>query len=122
MNHGRVIFLDAPSMPQVQVEIATTLEQQTQGLMYRTNLAPNAGMLFSWGHEGPRVLWMRNTYIPLDMIFITKDGRIAGILENVPALSNDTRSVPNWTSHVLEVNAGWTRAHGVQVGQRVQIS
>ena len=90
-------------------------------LMYRTQLDADAGMLFSWDREQPRSFWMLNTCIPLDMLFIAADGTIVGILEQVPTMNTAPRGVPCAAQHVLEVNAGWTRQHGVVPGQKVSI-
>jgi uncharacterized membrane protein (UPF0127 family) len=89
--------------------------------MYRTELAPDAGMLFSWSGEAIRRFWMRNTCIPLDMLFIAADGTIVGIVEQAPVLSDAPQSIPCPARHVLEVNAGWARSHGVRPGQKVVI-
>jgi uncharacterized membrane protein (UPF0127 family) len=89
--------------------------------MYRTTLPADDGMLFSWDQEQPRSFWMQNTCIPLDMLFIAGDGTIVGILEQVPTLNTLPRGVPCAAQHVLEVNAGWTRMHGVKPGQRIDI-
>lgn len=118
---GAVQFTDAPSAPRVSVERAIDDAARTRGLMFRTHLDADAGMLFSWNAEQPRSFWMRNTCIPLDMLFIAADGTIVGILEQVPTLNTLPRGVPCGAQHVLEVNAGWTRQHGVVPGQKVDI-
>jgi uncharacterized membrane protein (UPF0127 family) len=118
---GQVRFSDAPGSPSVSVELAVDDTARTRGLMYRTAMDADRGMLFSWPREEPRSFWMRNTCIPLDMLFIAADGTIVGILEQVPTLNTAPRSVPCPAQHVLEVNAGWTRAHGVEPGQRVDL-
>lgn len=118
---GRVTFLEAPAQPEVLIEHAATDEARSLGLMYRRHLASEHGMLFSWSEEDVRSFWMRNTCIPLDMLFITSDGTIVGILEQVPVLNTLPRSVPCPARYVLEVNAGWARRHGVRAGQRVRI-
>jgi uncharacterized membrane protein (UPF0127 family) len=64
---------------------------------------------------------MQNTCLPLDMLFIAGDGTIVGILEQVPTLNTLPRGVRCESRHVLELNAGWVRAHGVEPGQRVDI-
>jgi uncharacterized protein len=105
----------------VEVELARTELEKERGLMYRTKLPDAQGMLFSWnGVEEPRMFWMRNTCIPLDMMFIARDGTITGILEQVPTLNDEPRGVPCPAAYVLEVNAGWSRAHGIQPGTMVQ--
>jgi uncharacterized membrane protein (UPF0127 family) len=90
--------------------------------MYRTKLPAEEGMLFSWDDEAPRAFWMHNTCIPLDMLFIGKDGGISGILEQVPVLNDVSRGIACPVAHVLEVNAGWVRGHNVKPGQHLTIS
>jgi len=116
---GQVRFSDAPSSPTVSVERAITDPARTRGLMYRTALGADQGMLFSWDRAEPRSFWMRNTCIPLDMLFIDGDGTVVGILEQVPTLNTLPRGVPCPAQHVLELNAGWARQHGVLPGQHV---
>lgn len=90
--------------------------------MYRTHMPDNAGMLFDFpGQPKVQSFWMRNTCIPLDMLFIQEDGFITGILENVPTLNEASRSIPCPVRYVLEVNAGWTRKNGVRAGQFVKL-
>lgn len=89
--------------------------------MYRTSLESDAGMLFAWSTEEVRSFWMHNTCLPLDMLFIASDGTISGILEQVPPMNDLPRSVNCRVQYVLEVNAGWSRAHGVAPGQHVNI-
>jgi uncharacterized membrane protein (UPF0127 family) len=117
-----VAFPDAPGAPAVAVEIADTPATEQRGLMYRTELEASKGMIFVWSSDRPRTFWMHNTCIPLDMLFIAKDGTIAGILEQVPTLNDSPRSVACPVAHVLEVNAGWTRSHGVKPGMKAEIS
>jgi uncharacterized protein len=121
LARGYVTFPDAPGSPRLSVELARTEPEKSRGLMYRTKLPDAQGMLFSWGGvEEPRMFWMRNTCIPLDMMFIARDGTITGILEQVPTLNDEPRGVPCPAAYVLEVNAGWSRAHGIQSGTMVQ--
>jgi uncharacterized protein len=120
LAHGYVVFTDAPGSPRLAVELARSEAEKERGLMYRTKLPDAQGMLFSWGGvEEPRMFWMRNTCIPLDMMFIARDGTITGILEQVPTLNDEPRGVPCPAAYVLEVNAGWSRAHGIQSGTMV---
>jgi MYXO-CTERM domain-containing protein len=115
----RVAGLDAT----VEVEIAERDEHRQRGLMYRTKLAENAGMLFLFEDERDLAFWMRNTCLPLDMLFIAKDGVIVGIEENVPTLNDDNyRPGECQARYVLEVNAGWSRRHGVKAGHKVIFS
>lgn len=101
------------------VELALSPRQQAQGLMFRRRLAANAGMLFV--HPAPRVItmWMRNTYIPLDMLFIGPDGRIRRIVERARPMSTETISSGRPALAVLEVNAGTVARLGIRPGDRV---
>jgi len=119
---GRVLFEDAPRKPRVEVELAQTDSSRQRGLMYRTRMGEYQGMLFSWSDETPRSFWMHNTCLPLDMLFIAQNGTIAGVLEQVPVLNDEPRGIPCPVAHVLELNAGWVRAHGVKPGQQITIS
>jgi uncharacterized protein len=118
---GKITFLDAPNSPQVNVELARDEASRERGLMYRTRMPESHGMLFSWQDEYVRNFWMHNTCIPLDMLYVTKEGIIAGILEQVPTLNDAPRGVPCPVAHVLELNAGWARAHGLAPGMKVKI-
>jgi uncharacterized membrane protein (UPF0127 family) len=121
LRRGHVTFADAPGTPRVEVEVADQPEGRERGLMYRTGMPEGAGMLFSWPDEQVRNFWMRNTCLPLDMLFIDSRGFIVGILEQVPTMNEASRTIPCPATHVLELNAGWTRSHGVVAGQRLRI-
>ena len=121
MPAGKITFLDAPGSPQVDVELARDDASRERGLMYRTRMPANHGMLFSWQDERVRSFWMRNTCIPLDLLYVTKEGIIAGILEQVPTMNDAPRAIQCPVAHVLELNAGWARAHGVAPGMRLKI-
>ena len=101
------------------VEMATTEEEKTTGLMYRKELADGKGMLFDFSPEQEVSMWMKNTYISLDMIFIRADGRILRIAENTVPLS--TRIIPSQglAKGVLEVIAGTAQRYGIKAGDRV---
>jgi uncharacterized membrane protein (UPF0127 family) len=101
------------------VELATTPAQMAQGLMYRRALAPDAGMLFDYGTTQPVSFWMRNTYIPLDMIFISDTGRVAAIHERAVPLSEQPIPSPVPVRAVLEVNGGTAARLGIKPGDRV---
>lgn len=76
-------------------------------------------MLFLMGQEAPWAFYMRNTFIPLDMIYIGRDQRVVGVIEHAVPLTEDQRGVGVPSLYVLEVNAGWTTAHAVGVGSPV---
>ncbi len=101
------------------VELATTPEQLTQGLMYRRTMAADAGMLFDFGMDRPVSMWMRNTLIPLDMLFITRDGTIVGIRERAVPGSLEVISSPQPVRGVLELNGGTAHRLDLGVGDRV---
>jgi uncharacterized membrane protein (UPF0127 family) len=89
--------------------------------MYRKSMADDHGMIFIFDHKSDHAFWMHNTCIPLDMLYINREGIIAGILEQVPTLNEAPRGVRCPVAHVLELNAGWARAHGVAPGMKVKI-
>jgi len=101
------------------VEMATTEEEKTTGLMYRKELPEGKGMLFDFSPEQQVSMWMKNTYIPLDMIFIRADGRILRIAENTEPLS--TKIIPSrgLAKGVLEVIGGTAQKYGIAAGDRV---
>lgn len=101
------------------VEMATTPAEREKGLMYRTELAPDAGMLFDFGVDQPVAMWMKNTYIPLDMLFIRSDGRVASIATNTVPLSLATIESGVPVKAVLELPAGTVKARGIAVGDLV---
>ena len=105
----------------LQVELVRSEKESARGLMYRRTMPADRGMLFRMNERREQTFWMRNTCLSLDMVFIDDDGFIVGILENVPTLNDDERTVGCPSSWVLETNAGWTRRHGVVAGQRVEI-
>ena len=117
-----MVYLGTPAgdVP-VKVEVVATEAQIEKGLMYRQHLPLDSGMLFLMGREYQWSFWMRNTLIPLDMIFIGKDMKVAGVAADAVPQTEDLRYVDKPSVYVLEVNAGWTRQHGVTPGQRIEI-
>jgi uncharacterized membrane protein (UPF0127 family) len=89
--------------------------------MYRREMAADEGMLFVFERPERHSFWMHNTCLPLDMLFIDEDGTVVGIEENTPTMNDSTFGVPCPSKYVLEVNAGWTRRHGVVAGARAII-
>ena len=101
------------------VEMATTEEEKQTGLMYRKELADGKGMLFDFKPEQEVSMWMKNTYVSLDMIFIRADGRILRIAENTEPLSTKIISSQGPARAVLEVVAGTAQKYGIRPGDRV---
>jgi len=105
-----------------KVEVATSPQQVEQGLMFRRQMAADAGMLFLFERPDPAVFWMKNTFIPLDMIFIGTDGRILNIAERTIPLSETPVHAAGPTMAVLEVNGGTASRLGIRPGDRVRHS
>lgn len=104
----------------VDAEVAEHDAERQRGLMFRKALDENAGMLFVFEAERDLAFWMRNTCLPLDMLFVASDGTIVGIEENVPTMNDDNYAPGDCSArYVLEVNAGWSRRHGVKAGQKL---
>jgi uncharacterized protein len=101
------------------VELATTEDEKTTGLMYRKELPEGKGMLFDFSPAQDVSMWMKNTYISLDMIFIRPDGRILRIAESTEPMS--TKIIPSGglAKGVLEVIAGTAKKYGIEPGDRV---
>jgi uncharacterized membrane protein (UPF0127 family) len=102
-----------------QVEIADTPAKRELGLQYRRDLAADRGMIFLFPSESHHSFWMKNTPIPLDMIFINRDRKIVGIVEQAVPFSTDSRSVPAASQFVLEINGGLAGRYGVKVGDSI---
>jgi uncharacterized protein len=121
------IISGADSIP-LTVEVAATTAQAEQGLMDRTSLAPDAGLLFLF--DEPRgadeAFWMWRTLIPLDLAALDREGRILAILPMDPCRERDPDDCPPYVPGVvhagaLEMNQGWFSRHGVEVGDRVRL-
>ncbi len=102
-----------------KVELADTPEAQARGLMFRTELGDNEGMIFPSDSPEPRSFWMKNTPLSLDIIFIGVDGRITNIAANTTPYSLDSVSSSGIASGVLELRAGRAKALGIVPGDRV---
>ena len=102
-----------------QVEVMRKPEDMARGLMFRRTLAADRGMLFDFGKTQSVAMWMRNTYLPLDMIFIDKTGVIANIAENTEPLSEANVVSIRPVLSVLEVNAGTAQRLGIKPGDRI---
>ena len=103
-----------------QVEIADEPSEREQGLMWRGALAADRGMLFDFKTESPQAFWMRNTYVPLDLIFIRDDGRIHSIARNATPLSDAPIPSGGAVRGVLEINAGLAERLGINPGDQVR--
>ena len=118
-RQDRLRVVTATQAHEFQVEIAETRLQRAQGLMWRRQLAPDAGMLFDFGNPGPVVMWMKNTYIPLDMMFVMADGTILNIARDTTPHSTDYIASAGPVVGVLEVAAGTVRKLGIRAGDKI---
>ncbi len=113
--------IDTASGPHVfQVEVMRSDAQREKGLMFRRFLPKDRGMLFDFAREQPVMMWMKNTYISLDMVFMSHDGHVVAIARNAEPLSE--RIIPSGApaAGVLELNGGEAATIGLQVGDRVR--
>jgi uncharacterized membrane protein (UPF0127 family) len=102
------------------VEIADTPAKRELGLQYRRDLPPDRGMIFLFPNEADQTFWMKNTPIPLDMIFIDSQRRIVGIAEGAIPFSLEPRSVGHPSRFVLEINGGLATRYGIRPGNSVR--
>ncbi|WP_084175040.1 DUF192 domain-containing protein [Afifella pfennigii] len=102
-----------------QVEVAVTPTERARGLMYRRSLAPDAGMLFDFGSEREINMWMKNTYLSLDMIFIGADRKVRSIARQTTPLSETTVSSGRPARFVLEIPGGTAARLGIKPGAEV---
>ncbi|KJF74128.1 DUF192 domain-containing protein [Agrobacterium arsenijevicii] len=101
-------------------ELALDNDQREQGLMFRKSMPLESGMLFDFGKERDVAMWMRNTLIPLDMLFIARDGRITHIHENAVPHSEAIISSRGAVKFVLELNGGTAKRYGIKPGDMVR--
>jgi len=118
-NGPRVVLHNGTRTVPVRVEVARTDSERERGLMYRNHMDPDAGMLFVFDRDAQLTFWMKNTFIPLDMIFIDRDRHVVGIVENAVPETETPRRVSGDSRYVLEVGGGLTRQWGISSGSAV---
>ena len=119
-DRGPVAVIRGPGAAvEVSLEVAATPAERERGLMYRTSLAEGRGMLFVFDADGNQSFWMKNTLIPLDLLFIARDGTVVGIHANATPQSTANIAVGMPSRYVLEVPGGWAARHGISAGARV---
>jgi uncharacterized membrane protein (UPF0127 family) len=101
------------------VELARTEPEREKGLMFRDHLAQDAGMLFLFEASSVQTFWMKNTLIPLDMIFIAPDLSVVGVVANAQPLTLTPRGVGEPSQYVLEINGGLSAHLDIRAGSRV---
>lgn len=115
------IVLETSSGPRtIMVEIARTDREKALGLMYRTHLDDNKGMLFVYEYAQEITMWMKNTYIPLDMVFLRSDGSVLRIAEQTEPLSEEIIASQGPARFVLELAGGAARRMGLKPGDRLR--
>ena len=120
MDYGKVIFLRKNLV--INVEIANTDTEKSQGLMFRENLSENKGMLFVYKQEKILSVWMKNTLIPLDIVFVSAQGVIVSITKDIQPCTNlpcqiyESKKV---AKYILEINAGLVEKNEIRVGQQL---
>jgi uncharacterized protein len=103
----------------IKVELKTTTAEQAKGMMYRWSIEKDHGMLFLYKDSKIRSFWMKNCRFPLDIIFIGSDKKIAGIVHEAEPYTDTSRKIDKPSQHVLEVEGGECKAHGVMAGGQV---
>jgi hypothetical protein len=111
----------AAGVVEVALEVVDTPAARERGLMYRSSLADGHGMLFVFPEEADHHFWMKNTLIPLDLLFIGPDRRVVGLVREAEPLSTVPRGVGRPSRWVLEVPGGFAARRGIAVGDRVEL-
>lgn len=116
-----VVFSTEGGEIPVHVDVARTPAEREKGLMFVERLEEGRGMLFLMGPpERVLTFWMKNTYIPLDMIFLDSSRTVVGVVENAEPLTLDPRRVDRPSSYVVEVSGGWARKVGIRAGVKAR--
>ncbi len=118
---GAVVIHSDNGSHTFSVEIMRSQQERSKGLMFREYLAPDTGMLFDFGNPRPVSMWMKNTYISLDMLFISEKGIIHKIAENTTPHSTEIISSNSQVRYVLEINGGMSAKLGIKAGNWVTL-
>jgi uncharacterized protein len=118
----RIEIVSADGAPRiaVAVEVADTAASREYGLMFRKHLDEDAGMIFVFKAPSHQTFWMKNTIIPLDMIFADSSGKIVGMVRDAEPFSEEIDAVDGDSQYVLEVNGGFCDRHGVKAGDTLR--
>ena len=114
-----IIESDDGLQHEFEIYLATTYERQRQGLMFVRKMPQNMGMLFVYEESKLRAMWMKNTYISLDLVFARPDGTVSSVIHDAPPLTLDSRSSVEPVTFVLELNAGTARR--LNIGNKSRI-
>lgn len=107
---------DSAEISRFYVELAVSNLEQQRGLMYRRTMQPDWGMLFIYAYDEHHAFWMKNTLLPLDMVFVNAAGQVVGVVEAAEPLTLDRREVDDASRYILELNAGVAARSGVRTG------
>jgi len=122
-HSGRVDFINSNgTVTTVYTEIASTEQEREQGLMNRTSMDEDRGMLFLFDYEAKESFWMKDTPISLDIIFISGDDTVVDIYHNAKPEDESVFTSRSPCKYVVEVNGGFSERHEVQIGDKVKIS
>ena len=114
-----LVIVGSDACHRFDIYLAIDTDQQRRGLMFVRAMPARTGMLFVYGDEDYRSMWMKNTYLPLDMVFARRDGRISSIASNTVPLSEKSISSSEPVTFVLELNAGTTRRLSIDEDSRL---
>jgi hypothetical protein len=106
----------------IDIEIPDTPEKMAKGLMYRTKMLDTQGMLFVRTTAKEKFFWMKNTYIPLDMIFVDRHMKVIHVAKNTTPLSEELIPVPTEAKYTIEVIAGFSDKHGITAGNSISFT
>ena len=121
-DRGQLVVRDAfGGTHRLAVEIADTSTLRTRGLMWRSEVPDGTGMLFIFPNEVVQSFWMRNTLIPLDILFVDRTGKVVGVVQWAEPKTLTSRTVGKPSMYVLEVPGGWASRNSVQAGARVDL-
>jgi uncharacterized membrane protein (UPF0127 family) len=118
--HPAVLLHAGQRVIPIRVEVARTEAEHERGLMFRNHLDADAGMLFVFPRAAPLTFWMKNTFIPLDMVFIDETEHVLGVVEEAVPETETPRRVDGESRFVLEVVGGLTRRLGITPGTKVE--
>jgi uncharacterized membrane protein (UPF0127 family) len=121
LPQAAVVVWSGTTPTPIEVEVATDDESRARGLMFRTQVPSGHGMLFVFSKSSEHTFWMKNTLVPLDMIFVGADLRIVGIVENAEPQTTTPRAPGAPSQFVLEVAGGTAFAHGWKKGDRLEL-
>lgn len=124
-KNGELLFLNkelTDTLKKIDIEIADNEIKRTNGLMYRCSMPDSVGMLFIFEEEKPLSFWMKNTYIPLDIIFVNKSKEIVSVRENNPVLREWSIPSDFPSIYVVEVIAGFCSTYNIEVGDKIKFN